>query len=104
MFGEGGDDTIIGGTGNDYMEGGGGADTFILAPGDGHDEIGDFNYYDGDRMDVQAYGYSSVLDFFAPPSVDAGGSTLYLSATDELRLDGIDVNSLPFDPNDAFIF
>ena len=26
------------------------------------------------------------------------GSTLYLSATDQLRLDGIDVNSLSFDP------
>lgn len=35
-------DTIVGGAGNDYMEGRGGADTYILATGHGQDIIEDF--------------------------------------------------------------
>ncbi|MDX1410000.1 MAG: calcium-binding protein, partial [Saprospiraceae bacterium] len=35
-------DVLIGSRGNDFMFGGSGSDTFILRPGDGNDQIGDF--------------------------------------------------------------
>jgi hypothetical protein len=37
-----GDDIITGGMGDDFMRGGRGADTYVLKPGDGDDQIGDF--------------------------------------------------------------
>ncbi|HYZ33542.1 MAG TPA: family 16 glycosylhydrolase [Crenalkalicoccus sp.] len=35
-------DRITGGPGDDTLKGGGGANTFVFAPGDGHDTVGDF--------------------------------------------------------------
>jgi hypothetical protein len=39
-----------------------GADTFVLAPGNGQDDINDFRQSDGDRIDVSAYGFHSPGD------------------------------------------
>ncbi len=44
LFGGGGNDTLRGGTGDDWLASGFGADTFVFAPGDGHDTIGDFSF------------------------------------------------------------
>lgn len=104
LFGQDGDDTLVGGTGNDYLEGGGGADTFVFTAGDGYDWIEDFDFFEGDRIDLSAYGFTSTADFYAPPSFNGSETTLHLSATDEIVLNGIDPNNLGFDPEDAFIW
>ncbi|CAG9166434.1 hypothetical protein LMG32289_01013 [Cupriavidus pampae] len=58
LFGNSGDDaiygglrndTIIGGTGDDLLYGGGGSDTYVVAAGDGHDVIGDFDLRPGQQ-------------------------------------------------------
>jgi hypothetical protein len=68
----GGDDTLVSGTGYDFMAGDaayfmaetavGGADTFVFAPGGGNDDIADFRQEDDDLIDVSAYGFSSMED------------------------------------------
>ena len=37
-----------------------GADTFVFAPGNGNDDIGDFRQSDGDKIDVSAYGFHNL--------------------------------------------
>ena len=73
----GGNDTLISGTGTDHMWGDAqvidgvaasptlrsvvtGADTFVFAPGNGNDDIGDFRQSDGDKIDVSAYGFHNL--------------------------------------------
>ncbi len=51
LYAQAGNDTLIGGKGDDYLEGGGGADQFIWNTGDGNDVIGDFDD-GGDRIIV----------------------------------------------------
>ncbi len=81
----GGNDTLVSGPGTDHMWGdaamlngvaasptaptttiaGGivtGADTFVFAPGGGHDDIGDFRQTDHDRIDVRAWGFHGLGD------------------------------------------
>ena len=100
-----GNDLVDGGLGNDYMIGGAGADTFYVAPGTGQDEIEDFTFADGDRIDIQAFGYTSVADI-----TDNGGSitpgtdtVIAFGSGEQVTLYGFDISSLA-DPNEAFIF
>ncbi|MFJ3484682.1 immunoglobulin-like domain-containing protein [Pseudomonas sp. NPDC090202] len=57
LFGQGGNDTLVGGKGNDILIGGAGADTFVWKLGDtnsgGFDVIKDFNQSQGDRIDLR---------------------------------------------------
>ncbi|NEQ97322.1 MAG: hypothetical protein F6K30_11450 [Cyanothece sp. SIO2G6] len=57
LFGNGGNDQLQGGLGNDRLSGGGGSDIFILAQGEGTDQIRDFNI----RQDV--IGLANGLSF-----------------------------------------
>ena len=57
LKGRGGADRIDGGTGNDILRGGAGADTFVFAPGDGHDRIKDWQD-NADLLDLTAFGFS----------------------------------------------
>lgn len=50
LDGVGGNDTLQGGTGDDLLAGGLGADLFQFAAGDGQDTIGDFDASQGDRI------------------------------------------------------
>ena len=53
LYGQGGDDILIGGEGDDILYGGTGADTFVWQEGDlGNDVIMDFNADEGDRIDL----------------------------------------------------
>ena len=82
LYGEAGDDTLYGGTGDDklhggpgddLMDGGPGADTFVFAPGNGDDNIMDFNDVAGDRIDLVAFN----TDFASLNiSNDAEGNTV----------------------------
>jgi Ca2+-binding RTX toxin-like protein len=73
IFGAGGDDTIIGGGGNDFISGGVGFN--ILTGGSGADEfafvdnvtggrarITDYNYSEGDSIDIKRTGESEFAD------------------------------------------
>ena len=89
----GGDDRLISGTGTDHMWGDAqfingvaasptaptgavvtGADTFVVAPGSGNDDINDFRQSDHDRIDVNAYGFTSLVDMTIPSTARTPGS------------------------------
>jgi Ca2+-binding RTX toxin-like protein len=54
LYGGDGSDHLIGGGGNDLLEGGAGADWFVFAPGSGADEISDFTA-GADHIDLSAF-------------------------------------------------
>jgi len=55
-----GNDVIDGGAGHDWLVGGAGADTFIFQAEFGHDEIVDFNTYEGDTLDLSAFNQADM--------------------------------------------
>ena len=52
LNGGAGNDSLWGGAGNDTLYGGDGADTFIYKPGEGTDRIKDYNYSEGDVLQI----------------------------------------------------
>ncbi|MBR0060631.1 MAG: calcium-binding protein, partial [Selenomonadaceae bacterium] len=52
FYGGDGDDTLRGGKGNDNLWGGDGADTFIFRAGDGTDTINDYDFTEGDMLQI----------------------------------------------------
>jgi Ca2+-binding RTX toxin-like protein len=63
LYGGDGSDHLIGGGGNDLLEGGAGADWFVFAPGSGADEITDFTA-GADHIDLSAFDIAyEQLDF-----------------------------------------
>jgi hypothetical protein len=101
----GGDDTLISGTGTDHMWGDAqfiddiaasptadtglvatGADTFVFATGNGTDDIGDFRQRDGDRIDVSAYGFTSLVDMMV--TFDGANTKIAFDANDSVTLTG----------------
>ena len=98
-----GDDILDGGTGNDVMRGGLGRDTFVVRPGDGLDTIVDFHLYEGDQIDVSAYGLSSTLDFF--DFTFNGFDTIVTPALGQgtITVQNVDLTSVP-DPDVYFKF
>jgi serralysin len=101
----GGDDTLISGTGTDDMWGDArfindvetspsaatdavvtGADTFVFAPGNGADFIHDLRQGDHDRIDVSAYGFSSLVDMMI--TFDGVNTRIDFDATNSVTLVG----------------
>ena len=92
----GGNDTLISGTGTDHMWGDAqfivgntvatGADTFAFAPGNGNDDINDFRQSDHDRIDVTAYGFTSLDDMMM--TVDGANTRIDFDATNSVTLVG----------------
>ncbi len=105
LDGGGGDDLLHGGGGVDQMTGGTGADIFGFAVGNGHDVITDF--VAGEDM-IHLFGYGSWLSI----TQDGADAVIALSATDSLRLTGVQastlssanfvLNATPPDPGPAF--
>lgn len=117
IFGNDGDDTLVGGADDDSLTGGDGDDTFVYAPGDGDDEITDFNTgnsgsdVDGDQtnndfLDLSAYytdltelrddlSDNGVLDQsvgdFTDNTALGGSITLTGAARDDLTFDTTNV-------------
>jgi len=52
LSGDTGNDTLVGGQGNDVLTGGAGRDIFSFERGFGRDEITDFNWRQGDKIDL----------------------------------------------------
>jgi Ca2+-binding RTX toxin-like protein len=97
--GRDGNDTLVGGTQNDNLTGGAGADVFLFNVGDGADIIMDWE--DGlDRIDISAYGLASFGDVLAAASdlpigavrIDlGGGNTIQINGFTTADLDASDV-------------
>ena len=101
----GGNDTLISGTGIDHMWGDAqiinglaasptadtgtvetGADTFVFAPGNGNDDIGDFRQSDHDRIDVSAYGFHNLAQMMI--TFTGTDTTIAFDATNSVTLVG----------------
>lgn len=98
LFGKGGDDGLAGGSGFDTLMGGSGADRFIFTPGTVQtaDVIGDFDYAEGDRIDLSAFGVTSDQQADSRVHVEQHGT----AAT--LALDGVDIAVLLNTASDQF--
>ncbi|MGA0606233.1 M10 family metallopeptidase C-terminal domain-containing protein [Phenylobacterium sp. VNQ135] len=92
-----GDDVLLGGDGWDYMAGdrgsdtitgGAGMDTFHTFSGAGLDRVTDFNYWEGDRVNVLAGTSYTTYQSGADTIVDMGGG-------DRMVLAGVQLASLP---------
>lgn len=89
LDGGAGNDTLNGGTGNDRMIGGGGNDLFIFETGSGTDRITDFNFGNGDMINIATFGianYAAVEALMSQSGDDvrinfATGETLILLDT-----------------------
>ena len=87
-----GADIIVGGPGNDLLKGDGdnlvGADTFVLAPGDGDDVIQDFQT-SVDVLDFSAFGTNPAVDVS-----EAGGNTVVAVGDVTVTLEGVAAGAL----------
>ena len=84
--------TLTGLGGDDWLEGGAGADIFVFAPGAGHDRIVDFGLGgEQDGMDVAAYISASITWTVTQQSADtlvtfANGDSVLLAGFDSSQL------------------
>jgi serralysin len=95
LYGEGGNDTLFGGAGNDTLFGGSdndvvhagngidillggtGADTFYFDGGTGYDNVYDFSHAEGDIINVQALGITSIAGL----AIDQSGIWAHVTGT-----------------------
>jgi Ca2+-binding RTX toxin-like protein len=82
LYGDGGADWLSGDLGNDILFGGGGADRFLFRPGSGADWVADFNFADGDRIQLATATPFTVGAF-------SGQVVLTLASGDAIGLVGI---------------
>lgn len=98
----GGNDFLAGGTGNDNLHGGDNADVFYFKSGDGFDYIDDFNFGDGDRIDVGEFGYTNTGDF-TQFTFNGTDTFVEFDSGTTVTVANVDLTSL-VNPNEAFIF
>jgi hypothetical protein len=94
-----GNDTIIGGAGNDIIAGLGGNDTltgglgydiFVFAPAGGADTITDFTHAQGDKLYFTGFGnFHSAADVIAASSVSGGNTVINLGSGNSVTLNGV---------------
>ena len=86
LVGNAGDNTILAGGGSDMMTGGSGSDTFVLTPGDGANEVVDFE--DGqDLIDLTAFSRQDAVD--AMGDMQAGDARLVFEDGTSILLTGV---------------
>jgi hypothetical protein len=110
LRGNDGNDTLTGGVGEDQMQGDTGADTFVFNPGDstgtsvGGDRILDFNFGEGDRIDISGYASSiqSTTDFvqFSYDGIN-NNTIIEVTTGEQILVLGQDITGLG---DSAFIF
>lgn len=95
MFGETGADTLIGGADNDTLNGGADGDLFAFADGWGHDVIVDFNFAEGDKINLFDV---NGLDSFAQLTIATSGDGAdVIFGADSIHLAGVTANQVQDD-------
>lgn len=87
ISGDAGDDWLTGDRGDDTLSGGSGADTFFHATAGGADRILDFNFAEGDRVQLEAGRTYTV-------SQGAEGAVIDLGGGDQVLLVGVQASAL----------
>ena len=83
---------MIGGDGNDRLNGGGGPDTFVFGPGFGHDVVTDFGHADHIEFDG---GVFQNFNQVQAASHQVGADTVItLDADNSITLLGVTLSSL----------
>jgi len=77
--------------GNDLMNGGGGADTFVFDNNGGNDIIVAFEN-DVDKLDLSVYNYASVAQVLANTTTSGADVFITFDANDSIRLVGFAPN------------
>ncbi len=95
------DDTLEAGTGNDYMVGADGSDTYIYNVGDGRDIIEDNGFGDNDVVEIR--GYSSTDATITQVPGDGDDILIRFSATDSILIRNTLLNSAQ-DAIEAIVF
>jgi Ca2+-binding RTX toxin-like protein len=90
LNGGAGADTLTGDLGNDTLTGGSGADVFFASNTTGQDVIQDFNYAEGDRMQIMSGTTGTAYQSGADTIFDMGGGN-------QIVLVGVNLSSLPTD-------
>lgn len=100
IIGGKGNDRLNGKAGDDYLTGGAGADTFVFEPGMGHDVITDFAAGGAgtDIVDLQAFNYAS-FDQIKSGMVQVG-QTVQLKLSDTSYISFLNTNIGQFEAND----
>jgi Ca2+-binding RTX toxin-like protein len=99
IVGGAGANVIEGRGGADWLTGGGSRDVFVFKPGSGSDVIVDFDRtdWDADRIDLDAFGFTSFSQVKALARDVSGGLTIDLPGADDLRLLNVTVAQLTAD-------
>ena len=82
-----GDDVLNGNLGNDTLMGGAGADRFVFASGGGADTVSDFDFAQGDRIQVAAGMTWTIAD-------GPNGAVISFGTGDQITLTGISATNV----------
>lgn len=103
IFAGAGDDTLEGGAGRDLLSGQAGADIFKFANKNGQDDIKDFSFADGDRIDLSAITAITGFDDLVSNHLFAwkGSAFIQISTGHDIYVVGVNANAMT---EDYFIF
>ena len=101
MFGDNGNDTLVGGRGNDLLYGGEGNDTFVFQRGDGRDLVLDFQSGAGSddviQLDAAAFAdFNALMQSGAVSNTQIGTEIEYGDGS-SITLVGVNKNTLTVD-------
>ena len=90
LVGNAGNDTLWGGLGNDSLYGGTGSDTFVYQAGEGTDTIADYNFEEGDLLQIlDKKGKVISKDAIKSATFDGTDLTLSIKGSGKLVLENI---------------
>jgi Ca2+-binding RTX toxin-like protein len=76
LVGGPGNDILDGKGGDDVLTGGGGSDLFVFKGGYGNDTIADFSAAQGDKVDLSAFPDLYYLQYVLADAVQSGANTV----------------------------